>query len=567
MGFENGQFDLTMDVTYNFGVDDANDSESKKSRTSLVTCACTFCKKRHLKCDGQLPCSNCVSKKQGDQCAYPQQAKRGRKPAPQPTPPSNQLAAYKFSNSLKNAPEPENVPNGRDSNLLMELMKLRQEAEFWKQQYFREHEKCIAMQLQVSAPPVKETSIQLMQLSASIFFRSAATKLQAILPFYVSVVDSDFPWHNFQGIRCDSYRPGLIAPEELINALEYAAICAMGSIEHNIETSVEFANKAEDFLYILFWKEMIHKNENLAYRAFKVILTYTSYWWLNLNPLKAQLIAQLALLLWHAHQHVFPPVWCYQLFGILATSSKAFDERLRWVSSMRATMDRLSEPAENLTCLQMAFATSLSFVKWSSPGSLTELEKQTLLQFLELLNGTYCSKWVISERSRIVLAACKSLVFLHLGNEQSALEFCRETFDRFDCHLKVDLGMLLALAAVAKVHRTITKEEIPEMYRDLMAKNQTQYPVIRDLLNQFKGIPPEFMRTLNIPIPGTPAAQVQPWCEPVEPPEKRVTDLDSSSSSSPIQVPLTPTSSFDTESPPSIQDWQFLLAALSQQPN
>ena len=60
-----------MDLT----VDDGKDP--KRRRVNAVKLACTFCKKRHLKCDGQKPCEKCIERNQD--CIYEANAKRGRK--------------------------------------------------------------------------------------------------------------------------------------------------------------------------------------------------------------------------------------------------------------------------------------------------------------------------------------------------------------------------------------------------------------------------------------------------------------------------------------------------------
>ena len=43
--------------------------------------ACTFCKKRHLKCDGVKPCSNCKSR--DEVCVFVANNKRGPKTNPE----------------------------------------------------------------------------------------------------------------------------------------------------------------------------------------------------------------------------------------------------------------------------------------------------------------------------------------------------------------------------------------------------------------------------------------------------------------------------------------------------
>ena len=46
-------------------------------RKRVVTLACTFCKKRHLKCSGDTPCLQCVSR--NENCVFETNKKRGRK--------------------------------------------------------------------------------------------------------------------------------------------------------------------------------------------------------------------------------------------------------------------------------------------------------------------------------------------------------------------------------------------------------------------------------------------------------------------------------------------------------
>lgn len=53
-----------------------NGEESTKKRTLGIK-ACAFCKKRHLRCDGMSPCSQCNIRK--GECLYEEPRKRGRK--------------------------------------------------------------------------------------------------------------------------------------------------------------------------------------------------------------------------------------------------------------------------------------------------------------------------------------------------------------------------------------------------------------------------------------------------------------------------------------------------------
>ena len=48
-------------------------------RKRIVTLACTFCKKRHIKCDGSSPCLQCVSRNNEKDCVFETNRKRGRK--------------------------------------------------------------------------------------------------------------------------------------------------------------------------------------------------------------------------------------------------------------------------------------------------------------------------------------------------------------------------------------------------------------------------------------------------------------------------------------------------------
>jgi hypothetical protein len=53
------------------------DLESVKKKRSLSLKACTFCKKRHLRCDGSHPCTQCISR--NEECVFVISCKRGRK--------------------------------------------------------------------------------------------------------------------------------------------------------------------------------------------------------------------------------------------------------------------------------------------------------------------------------------------------------------------------------------------------------------------------------------------------------------------------------------------------------
>ena len=52
--------------------------EPKKIRKkNVVNLACNFCKRRHLKCDGNIPCVQCTSR--NEECVFGNNLKRGRK--------------------------------------------------------------------------------------------------------------------------------------------------------------------------------------------------------------------------------------------------------------------------------------------------------------------------------------------------------------------------------------------------------------------------------------------------------------------------------------------------------
>lgn len=71
-----------------------------------VAQACTYCKSRHSKCDGQVPCSQCVRRGRGGDCSYSVVRKRGPKP---------KKDLYEYCNKL-----------------LVELEVQKQIADYWK---------------------------------------------------------------------------------------------------------------------------------------------------------------------------------------------------------------------------------------------------------------------------------------------------------------------------------------------------------------------------------------------------------------------------------------------------
>jgi hypothetical protein len=71
-----------------------------------VAQACTYCKSRHSKCDGQVPCSQCVRRGRGNDCSYSVVRKRGPKP---------KKDLYEYCNKL-----------------MVELEVQKQIAEYWK---------------------------------------------------------------------------------------------------------------------------------------------------------------------------------------------------------------------------------------------------------------------------------------------------------------------------------------------------------------------------------------------------------------------------------------------------
>jgi len=119
-----------------------NPTGRKAKRPShLITQACDFCKRRHMKCDGNHPCSQCHKRQQ--ECLYSQRKKRGPKPksqkvAKQPVVKTTPVETPLVTNvTVSNSPQSPKPPlTDADIRLLYQQVEQSQKkAELYKKKY------------------------------------------------------------------------------------------------------------------------------------------------------------------------------------------------------------------------------------------------------------------------------------------------------------------------------------------------------------------------------------------------------------------------------------------------
>ena len=123
---------------------------------------------------------------------------------------------------------PENA--GISTNLLNELQRFKQEAEFWRRQYVSEHQRVLELQMvnQLTKTPLNLTHLQ--SLPHLNYIRYFDDKIKTMLPFMI-ILDGVVPecthWEESVGVTLETYTPGRV--QFLCRSIEYILFCALGN--------------------------------------------------------------------------------------------------------------------------------------------------------------------------------------------------------------------------------------------------------------------------------------------------------------------------------------------------
>ena len=269
-----------------------NENQKKKSdeKKNLITTACYFCRKRHIKCDGKLPCLNCSEKNY--ECYYTNNAKRGRKPKRK-----NEEDEFKDiicdESSHKERFPSSSIPSNNNiidvNGLMFELQRQKELTNFWKERHNeiirklknREHKGHSASDLNsnyinqnaydvlsklLALPIEKPLSYGIYEDDEIILMFNVHVK--PIFP-EVTFKMGSFNWKNsiWPKINLENYKNFIFTIEELLEAFEYAVICASGTIVaingYQKFNSNEYLVKIDVFMNILFQERMFIKTQDL----------------------------------------------------------------------------------------------------------------------------------------------------------------------------------------------------------------------------------------------------------------------------------------------------------------
>lgn len=419
-----------------------------KPKRRLISNACTFCKERHLKCDGNQPCSQCIQRARNDKCEYKTAVKRGRKP-----------------NSKNSLVGKDKSPDKIES--------LENELKFWREKYFQAKE-----QIQPSTPENLETfspllaNIQELDQSAfsvspfnnqemflmdvisnenssaimesidssiPICFSSFEKHVQPIFDFHLSV-DINFDWQPWKKISLDSATsiPNY-SLHGLVDAFEFSTVCALGarmvSPPKGKSLSREFIQKAEKFSHLLFYSERAQCKYTGADRLVKILCLLVYYYAGSGNFEKAQMTAGLAYNVFCFNRALIPDTTLFRLYAFLAATSRSFKDKLHWIKMCESIEN--GKIVSNRMC-ECIFMLSTLFHDDTSHEELNQI-LWMVLRALEEIEAQISplEDWKKKD-SMLVLYACRANIFARMDLKSQAkywaLQSLSEQYRNPSCH-------------------------------------------------------------------------------------------------------------------------------------
>lgn len=222
--------------------------------------ACSFCKKRHLKCDGKEPCHQCVTRGR-EECLYPAPIRRGRKK-------KNSLVS-----SIKPNPEVKIQPisDNDDYNFLLadptDFQIPEIDDESWN--IFLNSEQNLSLDIfsnlekepELIKPQIIEPALNVS--TYEILFELFKKHVLFIFDDFQISVTPNFDWNSWKNFSLDSANSiPAFTLQGMIDAYEFSLICALASryyVNKGKDISNEFIKRSEKFSFRLFFVDMVAK--------------------------------------------------------------------------------------------------------------------------------------------------------------------------------------------------------------------------------------------------------------------------------------------------------------------
>ena len=478
--------DFMNDMSDSSSGDESTMSGSKKNLrpTHNIGQACKFCKKRHIRCDGNFPCTQCV--KRNLQCTFGTKTKRGPKP---------KTDLYEHCNKL-----------------MVDLEVQKQIAEYWREQFMtamRKHGKDGNEFVEEHGlhPPSSLQDIERTGTSNSFLTPSSATQtpggsmdetpsgsngdssapsfryggsggaltassshamsvdnvqyvphitqrdpkpslnieqlnqmftlfssqIQPLVPDYVVTFRAEVcleVWNSTKAER-DEVRDAPI----LTDLFEHAVVAAHGfRLAAQPDVMHRFAKKAEDLLQLLFFQREAQCHPELAQKLVQVLILLSFYYGGDDRDGSKQSVIMLAYQIISMHRTHIAPATMHRVYYTMMSLSENQADRVYWFNqaSSLATQMKIKSLA-SVTAASMMFIFSSLHPKANFDQAPPSFTKPQLAAFLKKIDearnyfmatNTTIDGMPLSQDAvstfSVLMNGCRSELLFLLGEFQSA---------------------------------------------------------------------------------------------------------------------------------------------------
>lgn len=376
--------------------------------------ACNFCKKRHIKCNGEYPCFQCT--KRGIQCSFGAKSKRGPKP---------KADLYEHCNRL-----------------MIDLEVQKQIAEYWKDQFMNalsKHGNDIELDSNINFDIDNEedfiTSTEIKKPNVNNLFNNGETHnpMQFNVDSVLDVENMDFN-ESISNTYTGSYPPQMtLVNESLIsNALneycetvsvltpeyeffplpevamhvwtstkneresidDYATLISM--LEHSIAASYgfqillepeimrRFSKKTEDLLHILFFQKEVQCHSEFAQKLVILLSILSLFYNSDDKEGSKQSVIMLAYQIISMHRTQISPKMMHTVYFIMMVLSESQTDRVHWFNQANALASHVNISSVLSSCAPLVFVFNSLHPK-GDLDSTQNLSRNELYQFIQTI--------------------------------------------------------------------------------------------------------------------------------------------------------------------------------------
>lgn len=424
---------------------DSNDSKKTNRPVHNIGQACKFCKRRHIKCDGSYPCSQCV--KRGVECTFGAKAKRGPKP---------KTDLYDHCNKL-----------------MVDLEVQKQIAEYWKEQFLTaiskhqgkdhlniaydiEDPSFTSSDYETSSDALKPSNsgmnitmgdninVDGMGFELNITnetppeYTMSKTKLTNAFNLFIDCIQPIVPDYVFY----PNIELGLVAwsssqsdaemtdDNHLLSALfEHSVAASFGfQLQLDAEAMNKYSKKAEDYLQLLFFQKEAQCDPQLSQKLVQLLILLSYFYASDDREGSKQSVIMLAYQIISMHRTHIAPDTMHRVYYIMMSLSETQVDRQYWynqATSIAVQMKIKSSLALSSSTLIYVF--SSLHPKGNFDTILTSFSRSEILDFLSKIDEaekvaysqTFNPKKppIVLERSiRVFLAGLRSELYYMMGD-------------------------------------------------------------------------------------------------------------------------------------------------------